>query len=160
MNDEAIPYRNENVEIKELDELNEKFSKMHITSNIPHNDKNILHCDTLCATAPQLHLEKREICRICNSLYFTDELIKHLISDHIVPNNMCFRENDANIEIIQENINSQNDIIEILGIQRLLSLYEYQRFDTIVENKCFSCITCPKEFSNTQQYKVHYLKIS
>lgn len=158
LNDEAIPYRNENVEIKELDELNEKFSKMHITSNIPHNDKNILHCDTLCATAPQLHLEKREICRICNSLYFTDELIKHLISDHIVPNNMCFRENDANIEIIQENINSQNDIIEILGIQRLLSLYEYQRFDTIVENKCFSCITCPKEFSNTQQYKVHYLK--
>ncbi|XP_043580659.1 protein PF14_0175-like [Bombus pyrosoma] len=163
LNDKAIPYRNENVEIKELDELSEKLSEMHITSNIPHNDKNILHCNTLRATALQfkLHLEKRhkrEICRICNSLYFTDKLIKHLISDHIVSNNVCFRENDANIEITQGNINSQNDIIKILGIKRLFSLYEYQRFDTIEENKCFSCITCSKQFSDTQQYKVHYLK--
>lgn len=162
LNNKGIPYMNKNVEIEELDELNEKFSEIHITSNIPHNDKNILHCNTLSATALQfkLHLEKRhkrEICRICNSLYFTDELIKHLISDHIVSNNVCFRENNANIEITQGNLNSQNDIIEILGIKRLLSLYEYQRFDTIVENKCFSCITCPKQFSNTQQYKLHYL---
>lgn len=163
LNDKAIPYRNKNVEIKELDELNEKLSEMHITSNIPHDDKNILHCNTLCATAVQfnLHLEerhKREICQICNSLYFTDKVVKHLISDHIVSNNVCFRENDANIEITQGDINSQNDIIEILGVKRLLSLYEYQRFDTIVENKCFSCITCSEQFSNTQQYKVHYLK--
>lgn len=143
-----------------------------INSNVislPCDDDELLKCklcNIICLTKTQMkfHLEKWhsikvEICKICNDLYTTDEITKHLISRHIVLDDSDFKEDNISIRMRYERMEDfQNDIARILGLKRLLSLYEYQRFDNIPENKCFNCVTCLKEFSSLQSYKIHYLK--
>lgn len=155
---------NDIIFLKKLDKLNEKLSKLNITSNILYNNEKILNCKNCnisCFTILKMkqHLKKWHQwnkCEICNNLYLTYELTKHLISHHIVFD-LCYKKNNINIQSIHENIDFQNDIIEILGMKRLLSLYEYERFSNI-ESKYFNCIICSKQFSNIQYYKIHYLK--
>lgn len=150
--------------LKQLDKLNGKLSKLNITSNILYNNEKILdckNCNVSCVTTLQmkLHLKKWHKwnkCEICNNLYLTYELTKHLIFHHIVFD-LCYKKNNINIQSTHENINFQNDIIEILGMKRLLSLYEYERFSNI-KSKYFNCIICSKQFSNIEYYKIHYLK--
>lgn len=150
--------------LQQLDKLNGKLSKLNITSNILYNNEKVLHCKNCnisCVTTLQmkLHLKKWHKwnkCEICNNLYLTYELTKHLIFHHIVFD-LCYKKNNINIQSTHENINFQNDIIEILGMKRLVSLYEYERFSNI-KNKYFNCIICSKQFSNIEYYKIHYLK--
>ncbi|CAK9829825.1 Zinc finger protein 574 [Anthophora retusa] len=153
---------------KELNELNGMLSDMCITSSIPCNGTEIFQCK-LCFTwyitkvQMKLHLEKWhnskiDICQICNELYFVNELTKHLICHHIVSDNLFLRENDINLQVTYRHIAFQNNLIKILGLKRLLSLYEYQRFDDIAQNKCFNCIICSKQLTSIQCYKIHYLQ--
>ncbi|CAK9795920.1 Zinc finger protein 574 [Anthophora quadrimaculata] len=153
---------------KELNELNGMLSDMCITSSMPCNGTEIFQCKlcyTWCITKIQmkLHLEKWhnskiDICQICNELYFVNELTKHLICHHIVSDNLFLRENNINLQVTYRQIAFQNNLIKILGLKRLLSLYEYQRFDDIAQNKCFNCIICSKQLTSIQCYKIHYLQ--
>ncbi|KOC58872.1 Zinc finger protein 202 [Habropoda laboriosa] len=167
--DKAVCYTNTNIEnSEELNELNTTLSEMYITSNIPCNSGEILQCklcNIFCTTKIQmkLHLENChnlniDICQICNELYFADELTKHLICHHIVFDNLLFRENDINIQVTYRQIAAQNNLTKMLGLKRLLSLFEYQRFDDVPQNKGFNCIICSKQFTSIQCYKIHYLQ--
>lgn len=122
-------------------------------------------CNIICFTKIQMkvHFEKWhnikvEMCQLCNDLYILDELTKHLISRHIILDDSDLKENNINGRTCDRMKDLQKDIVRILGLKRLLSLYEYQRFDNVPKNKCFNCVTCVKEFSDVQSYKIHYLK--
>ncbi|XP_076628722.1 uncharacterized protein LOC143345461 isoform X2 [Colletes latitarsis] len=127
------------------------------------NDDNMLKCkfcNVVCITNVQMkfHLEnlhsiKVEVCRLCNGLCTMDELTKHLINRHIVFDDLDFKLiNGQKLE------DFQNNTVGFLGLKRLISLYEYQRFDGITENQRFNCVICSKEFSNVQLYKIHHLE--
>lgn len=173
INDKGVSYVNSNT--KNLNGTSETVKlplDTCINSNVislPCDDDELFKCklcNIICLTKTQMkfHLEKWhsievEICKVCNDLYTTDEITKHLISRHIVLDDSDFKEDNINIRMKYERMEDfQNDIARILGLNRLLSLYEYQRFDNIPENKCFNCVTCLKEFSSVQSYKIHYLK--
>ncbi|CAL7944154.1 unnamed protein product [Xylocopa violacea] len=165
INDKVVSCVNKNLKIfNALDELNKTFSEMYITSNMPYNDEEMFkckHCNILCTTELEMkiHLDgchKVEMCQICNKLHFTNELIKHIIHHHMVSDNLCFEED--NIQTVYETINFQNDILKFLGLKRLLSLYEYQRFDNMLGYNGFECIICSEQFFSIQCYKIHYLR--
>ncbi|XP_043260238.1 uncharacterized protein PF11_0213-like [Colletes gigas] len=166
-NEKIITFLNES--IKNLNVLNEAVDSSLETEidftgvSLVCNDDNMLKCkfcNVACITNVQMkfHLEnlhsiKVEVCRLCNGLCTMDELTKHLIYRHIV-----FDELDLKLINGQKLEDSQNSTVGFLGLKRLISLYEYQRFDGITENKCFNCVTCSKEFTNVELYKIHHLK--
>ncbi|XP_076239990.1 uncharacterized protein LOC143182687 [Calliopsis andreniformis] len=173
VNDKDITCINKNV--KDLNETNEApkiQSEANTISNVislPCDDDELFKCklcNIICLTKIQMkvHLEKWhnikvEMCQLCSDLYILEEITKHLIDRHVILDDSDFQEDTVNIQATNEKVKDfQNDIVRILGLKRLLSLYEYQRFDNVPENKCFNCVSCVQEFSNVQAYKIHYLK--
>lgn len=167
VNDVTVPFAKENPEIfKGLRKTNENCFETYLSSVELCGVENVFKCN-LCNIMLEakfemiLHLEKlhdikMEICQICNDLYLTDKLLKHLIDFHIAHDTSRLMENSINIQVAYEKIISQNDILKVLGLKRLLSLYEYQRFDEISPNKHFGCMICSNQFSSIQSYKSHY----
>ncbi|XP_017881963.1 uncharacterized protein LOC108626065 [Ceratina calcarata] len=143
-----------------LEELNKIFSKMYITCDVNDSQEVIYKCNNCSTLRPTesamtehlIECCKLDICQICNDVKPGYKLTEHLIHEHMVADYAYLQENDVEGTVQ----NPVNDTINILGLKRLLSLYEYQKFDGNIE--CIECELCTEQFASSQLYKVHYLK--
>ncbi|XP_076374456.1 uncharacterized protein LOC143258767 [Megalopta genalis] len=154
--------------------LNESTETVHIfmnkfMSSLESNTEEMFKCkdcDIMCHTKKEMmfHLQKFhginvDVCELCNRLYAINELLKHLINFHIVTCDFDSRKDNTNAELMFNRVEDiQQNIVKLLGLRRLITLYEYQRFNNIAKDNCFSCATCVMKFVSTQSYKIHYLQ--
>nr|XP_031833232.1 protein PF14_0175-like [Nomia melanderi] len=172
MNKRIIPCINQNV--KDLNNLttasdtslNEYTnSNISLESNVEETFKCKL-CNVVFLTKKQLrfHFEKwhnlnAEICELCNRLYIADELTNHIINVHIVLSDFNLRESNIHLQLKYNNVeNFQHNLVKLMGLKRLITLYEYQRFDIVPKEKYFNCVLCLTKFLNIQSYRIHYLR--
>lgn len=120
-----------------------------------------LYClsrSTLRYHMAKIHSTTDEICQLCQKMYTTGKLIRHLIERHITaedgqvfgPETTC--RIGTNVNEIDAEI-----LIKMLGIDRLVSLCEYRRFNDKNRLTSYPCLICKKYFASHELYKYHYL---
>ncbi|XP_078036233.1 uncharacterized protein LOC144469641 [Augochlora pura] len=154
--------------LNESTETDDIFTNKFISSLESNTEETFKckECDIMCHTKKEMkfHLQELhdidvDVCELCNHLYVANELLKHLINFHIVTCDFDLRKNNTNVQLMYNRVEDlQQNIVKLLGLRRLITLYEYQRFNNTTKGDCFNCATCVTKFTSTQSYKIHYLK--
>ncbi|XP_076655037.1 uncharacterized protein LOC143360241 [Halictus rubicundus] len=139
-------------------------SNMSLESDIEEMFKCKI-CDIVCLTQKEMkfHLENwhqtnAEVCELCNRLYIANELMEHLLKCHIITNDLDSTGNNTDAQLNYNRAEDfQQNVVDLLGLKRLITLYEYQRFNDLKSN-CFNCVVCLMQFLSTQSYRLHCLK--
>ncbi|XP_008550259.1 uncharacterized protein LOC103573125 [Microplitis demolitor] len=102
------------------------------------------------------HVSAVETCQLCDKMYITGNLIKHMVKDHFISYTIIVD------KVIKHEISIERDtrdFIGIIGKMQLLALCKYQEPPQASSDESVDCSDCPLTFENADKYRIHYVEV-